>query len=214
MARNLFLAALPTMPRITKPPVRLRPPMPRRPTTTPTGPRLYRVTRKNTVTLGGPGIAPPGFVTQQQTASEWVWYWASMKVLDPLRDPRKPPFYGGQNWSYQKQVLPQTSHTYAKSLSTNIDFLYTLAYPALAVRIQTYRYHLATTSFKQAYDTAQLLRELGAFNVVDVYEQDFLSDATGAAAIIMVKQTLGLIATQNPLTGRTIQLTRNPIAVH
>jgi hypothetical protein len=186
------------------------PPLPRRPTAIPLGPRAYRVTHKHSFRLSGPGLAPAGFVTQQHTASEWVWYWASMTILDPLRDPRQPPFFGGLNWDYQKQTLDQIAGQHSKALSTNIDFFYRLSWPGLAVRIQTYRYHLATTSIKQAYDQAQELRELGSFDEIDVYEQEFLGDETGQAAIIRLKQVLGLINTADPLMAGTTRLTRNP----
>lgn len=196
---------LPKMPRRSA-----LPPLPRRPTAIPLGPRAYRVTHKNSYRLSGPGLAPPGFITQQQTASEWVWYWASMKVLDPEKDPRQGPYYGGDLWDYQRQTLDQIKGQHSKALSTNIDFFYRLAYPGLAVRIQTYRYHLATTSYKQAYDEAQQIRELGAFDEVDVYEQEFLSDETGQAAILRLKTVLGLINVSDPLTAGTTRITRNP----
>lgn len=187
-----------------------RPPKFRRPPTLPRGPKLYQEGKWSSIDVQGPVQPPPGFVTQQTTASEWVWYWASMKVLDPARDPRVPPFYGGSSWAYQSQQLPQIAHIYAKALSTNVDFLYQLSYPPLAVRLQSFRYHLATTSLKQQYDLAQLKRELGVFDVVDIYEQDFLEDTTGQAAIVLLKQTLGLIPTGNPLDSSTIRVIRNP----
>jgi len=184
----------------------------RRPVVVPIGPRLYRTTRAQELSLSGPGPAPAGFVTAQQTATEWVWYWASMKVLDPERDPRKPPFWGGQNWAYQSQQLAQIPGVHTKAMSTNIDFLYMLSFPYIAVRIQTYRYHTGATSIKQAYDRAQQVREVGQFNEVDVYEQDFLSDSSGATAIILLKETLGLIRRINPDTvGNTVQV-HNPFA--
>lgn len=78
----------------------------RHPTALPTGPRLYRQTKKNVFFAGGPGAAPPGFVRASTSLSEWYFYWAAMKVLDPEQDPRKPPFsvaaYGitrAANWA-------------------------------------------------------------------------------------------------------------------
>lgn len=187
-----------------------RPPKMRRPPIFPSGPRLYRQTKSN-VHLGGPGSPPAGFLTAQQTLSEWYVYWGSMKVLDTERDPREPPFWGGKDWSYQSQQLGQMG-SHVKALSTNIDFLYTLSWPPLAVRVQTFRFHTAATSFKQAYDDAQLVRELGAFDVVDIYESDFLQDATGQAVIVLIKDFLGLIRHQDPRTAGTVYPVRSPIA--
>lgn len=186
-----------------------RPPKIRRPPVFPSGPRLYRQTKAN-VHLGGPGSPPPGFLTAQQTLSEWFIYWASKRVLDPEEDPRQPPFWGGKEWSYQSQQLGQMG-AHAKALSTNIDFLYTLSWPPLAVRLQSFRYHVAATSFKQAYDDAQLIRELGAFDVIDIYEENFITDETGQAAIIQVKDFLGLIRHQDPRTAGTVHPERAAI---
>lgn len=176
----------------------------------PVGPRLYRSTRINAISATGPGLPPDGFVTRNQTASEWIWYWASKRVLDPEQDPRKGPFWGGQAWAYQSQQLSLIPGVHTKALSTNIDFLYMLSWPYIAVRIQTFRYHTGATSLKQAYDRAQAIREYGPFNEVDVYEQDFLGDASGATAIILLKETLGLIRRLNPDTTGTTHQVANP----
>jgi hypothetical protein len=67
----------------------------------PTGPRLFARVRKATH-FGGPGLLPEGF---EGTQDEWEWYYPSMRVLDPLRDPRIGPFRGGTLWEYQSPEL-------------------------------------------------------------------------------------------------------------
>ncbi len=179
----------------------------RHPPIIPTGPRLFSRIQK-AIHTGGPGEPPADFLSNTTSAPEWMIYWANMRVLDPDRDPRIPPFYGGRLWSYQKQALPRFEGAHGKALSTNIDFLYEVSYPAIAVRIQSYRYHLAVDAFKQAYDALQLARLSGQFMVVDLYEEDFIGDETGQAAIILVKEALSLIRRRNPLTTFETMLVR------
>lgn len=192
-------------PKPLKMPSSPRPPRPRRPPALPTGPRLFRPHR-NMPRLGGPGLPPSGFVTRQHTASEWQWYWASMRVLDPTRDPREPPYTGGLNWHYQTFASTQ----FGASGASNIDFFYTLSEPPLAVRIQTYRYHTAADSIKQAYDAAQARVLMGRFDLVDVFE-GFVGDVSGQTAVLLVKQVLGLVRAQNPITAGMVQPVRNAI---
>lgn len=173
----------------------------------PTGPRLYQRIRKPLHT-GGPGIPPPDFVTNTTSASEWMWYWASKRVLDPDVDPRHPPFNGGRLWSYQAQELARYEGARGKALSTNVDFLYRVSYPELVVRIMTYRYHEATNAIQQAYDHEQQRRLLGSFDEVEVFEADFVGDPTGEAAIVLLKETLGLIRRRDPLTSHQVLLVR------
>lgn len=178
------------------------------PSALPTGPRRYRQTSKSTIRIGGPGIAPPEFLRASTSASEWMFYWASKRVLDPDQDPRQPPFEGGRLWTYQSAQLGNFTRQKGSAV---VDFLYMLSYPYLAVRLQTYRFHLAVDAFKQASDMQQLIALYGKFDVVDVYEGDFIGDLTGQAAIIQVKKAIGLIKTQNPITSGGVVLVRNKL---
>ncbi len=174
----------------------------RRPPVSSRGPRVFRKPAQH---FGGPGEPPPGFVTATTSKDEWKIYWALMRILDPERDPRQPPFFGGKDWAYQSSELG----TFTRSLgSAVVDFLITLSYPFIVLRIQTPRYHILTDSRKQAYDALQLSQLSNKFLVVDIYSQDFLADESGAAAIVVVKEALGLIRRRNPLTSGTGYLTR------
>ena len=52
-----------------------------------TGPRDLRL-QSDPQVVGGPGEPPEGFVTAHTSRTEWVWFWASAKVL---KDPREFP---------------------------------------------------------------------------------------------------------------------------
>lgn len=141
--------------------------------------------------------------------SEWVWYWASMRVLDPERDPRQPPFTGGRLWDYQSPQLGGFTRALGSAV---VDFLYRVMVPAIIVRIVTYYWHLAQNAEHQARDRIQLINLADNFHVVDVHEQDFIADETGEAAIVLLKETLGLVRRPSPLAAGTTLFVRNPLS--
>lgn len=168
------------------------------------GPR-WLPSARSTVHTGGPGLPPAGFISATNSVDEWVWYWASMRALDPLRDPSEPPFFGGLFWNYQSAELGGFSRALGSAV---VDFIYMLSHPFIVVRIQTYRFHLATDAQKQGYDVIQDVKLSGKFEVVDVYSQDYIGDETGETAVVMVKETLGLVRHQNPLSAHNPLLIR------
>lgn len=176
-----------------------KPPKLRTPTRLPTGPRLYRGAERR---QGGPGLPPAGFVGAKNSASEWPIYWALARVFGVPADPRAgPPFPGGPPfWTYQEYVQGPTY-----SGDTNIDF-FVYRPPrgrAVAIRVQTERYHVFQSAEKQAYDRIQKAQLEGRFDVVDLYEQDFLNDASGQAAVVLVKQAIGAIQRIDPILAGT-----------
>ena len=194
----------PLAPRQPRRPV-VRPPRLRRPPVAARGPRSVQARRIHT---GGPGQPPEGFILPTNSRSEWIWYWASMRVLDPDRDPRQPPFTGGRLWRYQSPQLGG----YVRALgSAVVDFLYFTSVPAVVVRIVTYYWHLAAPSSQQGHDRIQLVNLADQFHVVDVYEQEFIGDETGESAVLLVKETLGLMRRTDPLAAGTTLFVRNPL---
>lgn len=184
----------------------------------PQGPRLYNWTKKEIVHVGGPGQPPPGFVGGTTSASEWVWYWASFKATSPNLDPRASgePYYGNDVFSYQKAELG----THTRALGSAVaDFVYRLASTILIVRLQSSFFHLFAPASKQELDAIQLTNLLGMnagankIDVVDIYETDFLGDITGQAAVILCKETLGLIRRTDPLAAGVARIERNPTEV-
>lgn len=72
------------------------------------------------------------------------------------------------------------------------------------IRIGTEFFHYAASPGKQAEDRQQFALLSRGMNIVDIADVSFLKDPTGAAAIIKVKQALGLTRDVDPImTGTT-----------
>jgi hypothetical protein len=182
------------------------PPSPTRPVVYATGPRAFNRTKRQKVAGFGP--PPPGFVTATTSASEWKWYAASWEAMKTKGDKRKGPFIGDPagSWRFQKmwdggRRMPGGSV---------IDFVYFLANgQTLAVRLQSWRFHLAAGSDVEAYDESQLRRLSEYHRVHDTYEQNWLGDPTDQAVVIACKNALAGIKEQNPLTSGTGRMVRS-----
>lgn len=172
-----------------------RPPKLRTPSRLPTGPRAFHQPAQK---IAGPGPVPPGFVRGKNSASEWPPYWALATIFGLPRDPRAgPPFQGAWPfWTYQEYA---TGPTYSGDV--NIDFF--VHHPprgrAVAIRIQTERYHLFVDNRKQIYDRLQAMNLSGAFDVVDIYEDDYLNEPTGQAIVVLIKNAIGLLRSPDPI---------------
>lgn len=187
----------PAAPRITNRRTQVRPPRLRSIPAMPTGPKLYQQ-KAGADIQSGPGEPPPGFLTYTNSMSEWVIYFALSKALGRPKDPRKGPYQGWPGlWTYQSPFeggrIPG---------GQVVDFL--VYAPAtnggdIAIRIQTERYHVMTDAAKQAKDRILLARLSGRFRVVDIFEQDYMGDPSGQAAVIEVKRALFGGQTSNPL---------------
>ncbi len=168
----------------------VRPPrMPQNPVW-PKGPKVLQQPQGSD-RVSGPGNPPPGFITPTNSRSEWVIYWALCKVLGFPRDARVGPFIGWPGlWTYQTPFEGGR----AAGGGQVIDFV---VYPpsgsvqgAIAIRIQTERYHILTDQSKQTLDWLLAQRLGGTYRVLDIYEQDYISDTSGQAAVLTVKQGL------------------------
>jgi hypothetical protein len=170
-----------------------------------TGSRHINVGRKPEL-VSGPGQPPPGFRGAHTSGSEWPWYWASMKILDPLRDPRVGPFFGGRNWKYQAVEFAGAVRVAA------VDFVYYLPGQMIGVRIQTDRYHLSAGVEKQGYDQVQRRNLSRLLDVRDVFERDFMKDPSGEAACRLLIDTLGGRDRLDPISTGTYLPTRGYLA--
>lgn len=138
--------------------------------------------------MQGPGIAPKGFVKATTSRSEWFIYWALLRILGPA---------GENEWGFQ--------------ISSNnggaiIDFVIWKYKQRLAFRVQSERFHLATASEKHRYDILQRqMLERSGYKVVELYEEHFLKDESGQAAIKLVKLALKGIEKPSPITYKTGQ---------
>jgi len=142
----------------------------------------------------GPGEPPYGFVGGTTSRSEWFLFWAFQKILGPPgQGPRE------YTWEYQ-QSFQGGRHIPGGSV---VDFVvYTPLYTVLC-RLVSYYYHHAAGSEKQASDFEQRVR-LGESSdnslvVIDVYEEDFIHDETGEAAIEVAKLAIAGVEMPNPI---------------
>lgn len=190
-------------PRVLRP--QTRPPRQRKPPTIPRGPRWYSSLQAHTIHTGGPGAPPPGFVRATTSGDEWMWYWASCRSLDPMKNPFLPPFTGGALWDYQSPELGGFTRSIGSAV---VDFLYNVSNPPLVVRIVTYFWHLAADASHQAHDRIQAIQLAGRFDVVDVPSSAYIADDTGRTAILLLKQSLGLVRSPDPITGANALLVR------
>lgn len=168
-------------------------------------PSMYaRITK--TLRVTGPGNPPNGFVGANNSASEWVVYWAMWKVFNEPGDVRAAPFLGSPTgrWSYQ---APFMGGRRIKGGNV-IDFVVNLGARRIAIRVQTERYHIFVNSEIQAYDRMQAASFDADIEVVDIFEQDFIEDHSGVACIQMLRAIIAGEYMPSPLTQGTAYRTK------
>lgn len=173
----------------------------------PTGPRAF-ANRTNPMLATGPGTAPPGFVTASTSGSEWYVYWALAKISgDPHGDDvRKPPFYGSRDESIWKYQYPYAGGRHLPGGAV-VDFVWQPFNNPLLIRLQTEHFHVFSTTIKQATDLLQKDRLSDFGKVVDLFDQWFISDPSGAAVIVQCKRAIrGLLPIDPLLTGTSTRV--------
>jgi hypothetical protein len=155
-------------------------------------------------TVSGPGEPPPGFLTGQNSVTEWVCYWALAKIFTNPHgdDVRNPPFYGGfPDWEYQSSELGG----YTRALgSAVVDFVVHQGGTHIGIRIQTERFHIFAQSRTHAYDALQRAQlESNGLHIIDIYDTQLLGDPSGQKAVIAMKQALNRIEAINPVVAGT-----------
>jgi len=163
----------------------------------PTGSRVLGLGKDVKNVGGGPGDAPAGFVGGTTSLSEWYIYWALLQVRGPEGDEGA--------WAYQESFLGGR-HIIGGAV---VDFILYEDDYYIGLRIQTYYFHLASPegSVKQANDLEQKIRlqDGNDLIIIDIYEQNFIHDDSGQAAIEQVLKAMQLVEEYNPrLTGDTI----------
>jgi hypothetical protein len=163
----------------------------KRPTVFSTGPRLYRLSEEP-VRIGPPGDPPPGFVTPKTAATEWPPYWGLAQITGYPKPEyvRNFPFNGGPPvWEYQGFADAGAEK------QTNVDFIVWGMGGAtpVAIRILTEFFHNFAGIDTQVYDITQRDRLQNGFEVVDIFDYEFMRDSTGAAIIVLLKRAMGLI---------------------
>lgn len=150
----------------------------------PKGPAHLRL-RADPRVITGPGEPPQGFVVGQTSKDEWMYYWGMAKKTGTPKDPRVPPFTGGETWVYQKPFEGGR-----RKGGAVIDFIYTGGFPYVAIRIVTERYHIFTDAQQIAIDAIQKERLSSEYIVIDSYSQDWLWDETGEAVCADVARAI------------------------
>ena len=136
--------------------------------------------------IGGPGEAPAWIITPTTSRSEWFIWWALMQILGPP---------GESSWGYQIS---------SNNSATIIDFVVWDRQPRIAIRVQSERYHISTLQSKHTYDRQQReMLERSGYVVIDVYEEHFLKDKSGFAAIMVTKDALKHIERPSPIRYKT-----------
>ena len=169
--------------RVTVPWLRTPPALPR-------GPRLYREP-KDKGYRGGAGVAPPGFITSNNSEYEWMVYRALASITGFPETPEEGPFIGAPGiWSYQK-AWDQGRHEPGGSV---VDFVlyggFGGARVDTAFRIQTEYFHIYTDAEKHASDLIQKWRLSEFMRVVDLFDYQFAWDKTNEATVVLIKRAL------------------------
>lgn len=166
----------------------------------PTGPKIIPKERL----VPGPGDPPPGFLTGQNSLTEWICYWALARIFNnpPGDRVREQPFYGGwPEWGYQ--VAELGGHMRALG-SAVVDFVIYQGGTIIGIRIQTERFHLFAGSRRIEYDAMQRMGlEANGMTMVDVYDDEILGDPSGQKAILAMKRAIGRLERVNPTVART-----------
>lgn len=140
------------------------------------------------VQQGGPELLAARFIGPTTSKSEGYIWWALEKVLGPP---------GETSWGYQIS---------SNNSATIIDFVVWDRQPRIAIRVQSERFHIATLADRHTYDRQQReMLERSGYKVVDVYEEHFLKDKSGFAAIMVVKDALKGIERPSPIAYKTGQ---------
>lgn len=128
-------------------------------------------------------------------------------------DPRQPPFVGGPPyWAYQVPYLGAYTRAPGSAVVDFVVYQGSGANGVVGMRLQTTRYHYVTTAAKQAFDAIQLFGLLKVALIVDLIEEDFLGDATGAKYVASIKKGLNLVQSLNPIFAGTDPRRKVPVS--
>lgn len=173
-----------------------------RPSRVPIRPRGEKQYTAAPLRVTGPGNPPNGFLGGQNSATEWVVYWAMWQVFKEPGDVRQGPFSGSPTGKWSYQAFFQGGRRVRGG--SVIDFLvYAGVGTSIAIRVQTERYHIFVDSATKAYDRMQVTNLGKETEVVDLYEQDFIGDRTGTACILALKNIVSGMHEADPTVGGT-----------
>lgn len=163
----------------------------------PTGSKAISNLTRVIHTGGGPGAQEEQYKGGTTSDSEFFIIWALRQIFKYLPD-------GGENtaWAYQSSYLGGR-HIPGGAV---VDFIIFGELWQTGLRIQTFFFHLSAGSEKQESDYDQKISlEGGGLRIIDIYEQDYIHDKTGKAAIRVVLEALAGTERMNPRSsGQTV----------
>ncbi len=172
-----------------------RPTKPRTPPVRTYGPEHLRLqaepeSRSNLFTT-----VPAGFVTAHTSATEWMVYAGLAVVTKSPRDPTKPPFVGGDTWTYQKAV-DGGRNTKGGQV---VDFVVEAGGHTVGIRVQTERWHILAGSAQIANDFFLKTHLKAVDFLIDIFDMDFIGDPTGRAVCAVLQKALKLEQNPDPI---------------
>lgn len=144
---------------------------------------------------------PPNFVGAHTSTTEWMIYAAISKLTGDPPDPRKPPYVGGVNWTYQDPLLGGRLTKGGQVC----DFLVHWGGEEVCIRLQTEYFHIQADAAKKA---DEFFEKTHADRIIDIYDQAFTADCTLRAAVAAVANALAGRDAPNPAALGTAQQVR------
>lgn len=133
----------------------------------------------------------PDFVGAHTSLSEQMIYKAIARLTGDPPHPEKPPYTGGLHWTYQD---PMQGGRMSKG-GTVCDFAVQWGDEVVCIRLQSERYHVTAEMAKRV---DELYEKSHGDRTVDLYEQDFVGDCSGEAAVRVVADALAGRDAPNP----------------
>jgi hypothetical protein len=151
------------------------------------GPLRTRPPRRG-ARIVGPGDPPLGFNTGHTSVGEWYLYWALSRIFEDPDDPRRPPYNGGQRWSYQSPIFGGRDELGGLV----IDFVVRMPHTRdVAIDLVSGHYHTAGGPERRAIDRARLRAIAQYLEVVQIFEVNLILDSTGQQAVSTLIEALG-----------------------
>jgi hypothetical protein len=144
----------------------------------------------------------PTFVGAHTSLSEQMIFRAIAEIKNDPPHPEKPPYVGGTDWTYQDPLLGGRLNVGG----TVCDFLVQHGGNEVCIRLQSERYHVFADMAKRMDELFEKTHSTAT--TMDIYEEDFVADCTGEAAVRVVADALALREPGDPGYRGTTQPTR------
>jgi hypothetical protein len=145
----------------------------------------------------------PGFVTATTSLTEQMAYAAIAIFMDDPQEWWKPPYNGGIYWRYQQNIQGGRLMLGGQVIDYEVQYKGLI----IGLRLQSSRWHVMAEHAKQVMDLFAKTNTPGLV-IRDIFEQDFVGDCTGRAAVAVISRTLTTAENASPLmfgTGRQVR---------